>query len=31
VRQFEQVTRNPQFYVHVLPRHFGAENPLTCP
>ncbi|MCU0678713.1 MAG: hypothetical protein MUF19_04005 [Candidatus Pacebacteria bacterium] len=31
VRQFEQVTRNPHFYVHVLPRHFGAENPLTCP
>jgi hypothetical protein len=31
VRQFENLTRNPQFYVHVLPRHFGADNPLSCP
>jgi hypothetical protein len=30
VRQAESQTRNPQFYVHVLPRHFGAENPLSC-
>jgi hypothetical protein len=30
VRQAESQTRNPQFFVHVLPRHFGAKNPLSC-
>lgn len=31
VRRFESLTRNPKFFVHVLPRHFGADNPLSCP
>lgn len=31
VRHFESLTRNPEFFVHVLPRHFGAANPLSCP